>query len=115
MDRKDYWTLYEFHMECLVSFHRLIATIDSLPSSVREDQKLLSDFQEYLDRYKEWAGNVGAGNTGEYWTLSLDFRLQDAAFLRSQVCPFRRFDFRPQSLSITRSSGLLKHYLKLYV
>ncbi|KAF5228883.1 hypothetical protein FAUST_10785 [Fusarium austroamericanum] len=85
MDTKDCDTLYDYHLECLTSFHHLITLIDSLASTSTVDQQSLNEFQENLNKYKVWAGNVGAGNRGEYWTLSLDFRLQEAAFLRRQV------------------------------
>lgn len=84
MATQDSLTIYNYHAECLDSFHRLVAAIKSHPPEAK-NQIHLNDLLEELDKYKVWAGNVGAGNMGKYWTLSLDFRLQDAVFLKSQV------------------------------
>ncbi|WXC63376.1 hypothetical protein SNK03_009198 [Fusarium graminearum] len=85
MDSKDCRTLYDFHVECLASFNNLITTINSLTSTSIEYQQMGMEFQEDLYKYKLWAFDVGASNTTEQRTLSLDFRLQEVAYLRSQV------------------------------
>ncbi len=76
-------TIYERHLKCLDSFSRFLSAIHSSPD--RTAQVSLEEVLEELDKYKVWAGNTGASNSGAYWELSLDFRLQEASFLKSQV------------------------------
>lgn len=95
MDSKDCRTLYDFHVECLASFNNLITTINSLTSTSIEYQQTGIEFQEDLYKYKLWAFDVGASYTTEQRTLSLDFRLQEVAYLRSQVCQSNRYSYKP--------------------
>lgn len=43
------------------------------------------DFLDEFDKYKLWSGNVGARHTGQYYELSLDYRLREASFFKDQV------------------------------
>lgn len=53
-----------------------------VPSNgVRIGNEIESEYQ----RYKVWAGTVGAGHKGETYQLSLDYRLRDASFYKAQV------------------------------
>jgi len=77
--------IYENHLNCLDIFEKVIKSIGTgtgeSPNQLPQEEVL-----EEFDRYKLWAGNTGAANTGAAnWTISLDFRLQEAEFLKNQV------------------------------
>jgi hypothetical protein len=44
-------------------------------------KNVLGEFGEY----KLWAGNVGAAHSGHYYQISLDYRLREASFYKTQV------------------------------
>jgi hypothetical protein len=72
--------IYENYVACLNLFTKVTAAAGKSPN-----QPPLEDVVEELDRYKLWAGNTGAANTGNNWEISLDYRLQEAEFLKNQV------------------------------
>jgi hypothetical protein len=74
----------EAHAECYFSFEELI---DIIPNPVRRfgDQLKLNQVQDEFDKYKLWAGNVGAAHSGKRYDISLDYRLREASFYKTQV------------------------------
>lgn len=74
----------EAHAECYFAFEDLIGAIQH-PVRDFGDQVSLKDVQEEFDKYKVWAGNVGAAHSGKRYKISLDYRLREASFLKSQV------------------------------
>jgi hypothetical protein len=74
----------EAHARCYFAFEKLI---DAIQHPVRDfkDQAPLNDVHEDFDRYKIWAGNVGAAHSGKRYDISLDYRLREASFLKDQV------------------------------
>lgn len=75
------WTV---HDDCHFAFERLI---EALQNPVRDyrGQLPVHEVQEEFDKYKIWAGNVGAGHFGKRHEISLDYRLREAKFLKDQV------------------------------
>jgi hypothetical protein len=73
------------HADCYGAFERLI---EALRHPVRDfgDQLPVTAVEEEFDKYKIWAGNVGAGHFGKRYEISLDYRLREAKFLKDQVC-----------------------------
>jgi hypothetical protein len=45
----------------------------------------LKDVQEEFDKYKMWAGNVGAAHSAKSYEISLDYPLREASFLKNLV------------------------------
>jgi hypothetical protein len=72
------------HIACFSAFEELI---DAIHHPVRDfgGQLPLNEVQEEFGKYKIWAGNVGAAHCGEFYEISLDFRLREASFLKSQI------------------------------
>jgi hypothetical protein len=72
------------YAKCYFAFGNLI---DAIHHPVRdfEDQIPLKDVQEEFDKYKIWAGNVGAAHSGKRYEISLDYRLREASFFKNQV------------------------------
>jgi len=85
--------IYEHHVDCLKLFDKLTGTI-GLSAGKSSNMSTADEIQEEFDKYKVWAGNTGAA-MGEHWQLSLDFRLQEAGFLKDQA--------RSLSLRVERS------------
>lgn len=78
-----------YHDRCMQSFSSLI---NSTVNPVRDfgDQVSPKQLSNEFDRYKVWAGNVGARHRGSRYYISLDYRLSEASFYRRQVsalCP----------------------------
>src|SRR3569833_575800 len=73
------YAVYEQHRKCQDSFSQLFNAILDHGSGSK------SELAEEYDKYKVWVSNTGASNGGADWELSLDFRLQEASFLKSQV------------------------------
>lgn len=69
-------SLAEHHVACYEAFQRACAISDGGEPSELPDQ---------FDRYKLWAGNVGAAHSGHTYALSLDYRLREASFYKEQV------------------------------
>lgn len=72
------------HDKCFRSFAALITAIRH-PVRDFGDQIPLWEVMNEFDRYKIWAGNVGAMHKGRQYQISLDYRLSEAAFYRQQV------------------------------
>lgn len=72
------------HAKCYFAFEQLVI---ALQHPVRDfgDQLPVKDVQEEFDKYKIWAGNVGAAHSGKRYEISLDYRLREASFFKDQV------------------------------
>lgn len=70
------------HARCTEAFASLQHAVQI--SSLDGGQGLV-DIADEFDKYRLWAGNVGAGNEGYKYELSLDYRLRAASFYRDQV------------------------------
>jgi hypothetical protein len=72
------------HIACFSAFEELI---DAIQHPVRDfgDQLPLNEVQDEFGKYKIWAGNVGAAHCGNFYEISLDYRLREASFLKSQI------------------------------
>jgi hypothetical protein len=68
------------HTDCVSIFLALIEASHSPSYKERPNEA-----QDVLDRYKLWAGNVGAIHGANKYKLSLDYRLREASFYKSQV------------------------------
>ena len=73
----------EAHAQCYFSFQELVETIQSPARSF--PGLTLSQVQDEFDKYKLWAGNVGAAHSGKRYEISLDYRLREASFYKTQV------------------------------
>ena len=74
----------EAHAKCYLSFEELIETMKN-PVRDFEDQMPQYQVQDEFDKYKLWAGNVGASHSGKRYEISLDYRLREASFYKNQV------------------------------
>ncbi|KAF8535327.1 hypothetical protein BDD12DRAFT_797171 [Trichophaea hybrida] len=72
------------HAKCFLSFLELISAIEN-PVRDFQDQAPLKDVLEEFGKYKLWAGNVGAAHSGKRYQISLDYRLREASFYKTQV------------------------------
>ena len=72
------------HAKCYFAFENLIDAIQH-PKRDFKDQVLLKDVEEEFDKYKIWAGNVGAAHSAKRYEISLDYRLREASFFKNQV------------------------------
>jgi hypothetical protein len=72
------------HAKCYFAFEQLL---DAIRHPVRDfgQQIPLKDVQEEFNKYKIFAGNVGAAHSGKLYEISLDYRLREATFLKNQV------------------------------
>lgn len=76
----------DVHAQCFVSFVALIDAIDNPVRDFRDQSPfILNHVQESFDKYKIWAGNVGAAHAGKRYQISLDYRLREASFYKAQV------------------------------
>ncbi|KAK0507602.1 hypothetical protein JMJ35_010125 [Cladonia borealis] len=75
------------HDKCFRSFTALTTAIRH-PVRDFGDQIPPWEVMNEFDRYKIWAGNVGAMHKGRQYQISLDYRLSEAAFYRQQVLSF---------------------------
>jgi hypothetical protein len=72
------------HARCFFAFESLIRALKQ-PARDFQDQISPRDVQNEFDKYRIWAGNVGAAHSGKRYEISLDYRLREASFLREQV------------------------------
>jgi hypothetical protein len=87
-------TISHIHASCVLAF---VAVIDALQSPLH--QQHLKDAYDVFDRYKLWAGNVGAMHKGAKYEMSLSWRLREASFYKDQVWTYtRHLDRSLQSL-----------------
>jgi hypothetical protein len=68
---------------CLQAFDSLITVLSDQDSSKQQEARV--KFVDELDRFKVWAGNIGAHRRGQ---SSLDYRLRDASHIRQRVLKF---------------------------
>ena len=73
-------SIAQIHADCVSIF---LTFIGALSISHRWDDHNAA--QDAFDRYKLWAGNVGAMHTGTRYKSSLDYRLREASFYTDQV------------------------------
>jgi len=76
-------SIAQIHTHCVSIF---LAFIGALSSSYRWDDQAVA--QNAFDRYRLWAGNVGAMHSGTRYKSSLDYRLREASFYKDQVSRF---------------------------
>jgi hypothetical protein len=72
------------HAGCHSAFEELIEALQD-PLRDYRGQLPVSEVQAEFDKYKIWAGNVGAAHFGKRYQISLDYRLREAKFLKEQV------------------------------
>jgi hypothetical protein len=65
------------HAEVYFAFHEVIVAAEGS----QEHPVFLDEF----DKYRLWAGNVGAAHVGSKQKLSLDYRLRESTLYRDQV------------------------------
>lgn len=73
-------SIAEVHTNCVSIF---LTFISVLASSRRWNDQ--NGAQDAFDRYRLWAGNVGAMHSGTRYKSSLDYRLREASFYKDQV------------------------------
>ena len=73
------------HSKCYLAFDELILALEA-PTRDFGGQIPILEVQDEFDKYKIWAGNVGAAHEGKTSQLSLDYRLREASFYKAQVC-----------------------------
>lgn len=71
-------SLAESHADCYLTFQELCEAAQGLEGC---HFYVLDEF----DRYKLWAGNVGAAHSKNTYMLSLDYRLREASFYKDLV------------------------------
>ena len=74
----------ELHDSCFNSFKQLVEAVRQPIRDFGDQIPPLEVINEF-DRYKIWAGNVGATHRGRKYHISLDYRLSEASFYRQQV------------------------------
>jgi hypothetical protein len=72
------------HAQYYLSFEELIETCKN-PVRDFQGQLSLNQVHDEYDKYKLWAGNVGAAHSGNRYEISLDYRLREASFFKNQV------------------------------
>jgi hypothetical protein len=73
------------HANCSLSFLALQTAIENPVRDFRHQAPLKDIIAEEFDKYKLWAGNVGAAHCGDSYKISLDYRLREASFYKTQV------------------------------
>ena len=73
-------SIAQVHANCVSIF---LTFIDVLGSPYYSDDQ--NEARDVFDKYKLWAGNVGAMHSGAKYKMSLDYRLREASFYREQV------------------------------
>lgn len=72
------------HWTCFRAFNALVGAITSPARDFSQDITA-TDVEVQYDRYQLWSGNLGAGHAGAKYQLSLDYRLRESEFMRTQV------------------------------
>jgi hypothetical protein len=76
-------SIAQAHFACIDAFQNLL---EDASASDQGPPKLDSQgMRDAFDRYKLWAGNMGAMHFGQQWEMSLDYRLREASFYKVQV------------------------------
>jgi hypothetical protein len=75
-------SIFQAHCNCVSLF---LAFSKSLQDRERDNttsstKKSKSSFEDAFDKYNLWAGNMGAMNSGQQYSKSLDYRLREASF-----------------------------------
>lgn len=84
----------DVHAQCFSSFETLISAIKKPVRDFRDQTpSMLEHVQESFDKYNLWAGNVGAAHAGKRYQISLDYRLREAPFYKTQVHCLLVFSF----------------------
>lgn len=83
MESSSSTSVSQLHYACVDAFTSLLDAAVALPP----DQRAWSvgAIQNAFDKYKLWAGNLGAMHSGRQWKKSLDYRLREATFYKTQV------------------------------
>ncbi|KAK6510262.1 hypothetical protein TWF481_004979 [Arthrobotrys musiformis] len=76
--------LFRAHQSCCQKFAKLVMLTES-PTRDFSSQVSRRDWDIEVERYKIWANGVGVGESGDNYEKSLDCRLRNASFMRSQV------------------------------
>ncbi|KAF1954595.1 hypothetical protein CC80DRAFT_536757 [Byssothecium circinans] len=100
-------SIVEHYERCLNEFHYLSGL---LYSSNTSSIAVRADVDEEIDRYKLWAGNVGAHQSGKNYSLSLDYRLREASFYRDRVIDLLAVLERHLQKAITTQQGIQPAY-----
>lgn len=69
-------------------FEQLVQTLRGAVASKPQPDSFAAACSDELVKFKLWAGNLGAGHSGETYELSLDYRLREASFFKEQVSWF---------------------------
>jgi hypothetical protein len=77
--------LSDLYHRCHVSFRLLVTALKS-PKRDIGSQMPLRDAENEFDKFRLWAGNVGAIHSGDEYNISLDYRLRESPFYRDRVC-----------------------------
>ena len=78
--------LSDLHDRCCRSFEDLLEALTSTTHAQAEPEMLHETIESEYDKYMLWAANVGAMHRGEYYDISLDYRLRESPFYRDRVC-----------------------------
>ncbi|KAL9045457.1 MAG: hypothetical protein Q9214_001499 [Letrouitia sp. 1 TL-2023] len=92
------------HDKCFKSFKGLVAAIQH-PVRDLSGQISPSDVRNEFDRYKVWAGNVGAMHRGRRHQISLDYRLSEASFYKQQTRKQNVWVYRDPTDTFNRFKG----------
>jgi hypothetical protein len=96
--------IYNAHSLCYRHFLHVCRCLRRTPPKSLTDTGLIKGILNEFDRYVLWARNLGAGH--RKYELSLDYRLEDASFLRDQVLHCL-FSFSPPTASHLFSLSIL--------
>jgi hypothetical protein len=72
----------EAHFRCIDAFEALLDDVRAQAAGWRLPEQGIHDV---YDKYRLWAGNLGAMHSGQNWKQSLDYRLREASFYKVQV------------------------------
>ncbi|KAF2821596.1 hypothetical protein CC86DRAFT_458774 [Ophiobolus disseminans] len=75
-------SIAQAHFRCVDAFHDLLSEKGLHHEPLNLDARPIHDA---FNKYKVWAGNMGAMHSGLQWKKSLDYRLREASFYKTQV------------------------------
>ncbi|KAF2739421.1 hypothetical protein EJ04DRAFT_310934 [Polyplosphaeria fusca] len=78
-------SLSELYFRCHRSFQ---AALSAFGPQEHGPDLSKRDVESEFDKFRLWAGNVGAMHTGQRYKLSLDYRLRESPFYRERVTSF---------------------------
>jgi hypothetical protein len=77
-------SIAQAHFACIDAFKNLLD--DDVPAYEHGPPRLDGQaMRNAFDKYKLWAGNMGAMHSDQQWKMSLDYRLREASFYKVQV------------------------------